>query len=83
MLSDILHGDRGVVEFALIEATTGEDLTGAGLRVRIRDAEGNVVAGERLVGQNDQNVRRLPFGTYTAELFLVNEEYFELVGDRV
>lgn len=83
LLSDLLHGDSGVVEFKLTDAETGEDLTGAGLRVRIRDAEGNIVAGDRLEGNNDQNVRRLPYGSYTAEVFLINEEYFELVDGIV
>lgn len=83
LLSDILHGESGVVEFTLTEATTGEDLSGAGLRVRIRDEEGNIIEGDRLVGNNNQNVRRLPFGTYTAELFLINDEYLEVVDGRL
>ncbi|EKU93536.1 C5a peptidase precursor [Alloiococcus otitis] len=74
LLSDILHGQGGVVEFKLTDARTGQDLTGMGLRVRIRDEEGNIVEGHRLQGLNKQNVRRLPYGAYTAEVFLMNDE---------
>lgn len=83
VLYDILHGEGGVVEFRLIDAADGEDLTAAGLRVRVRDAEGNIVVGERLDGNSDQNVQRLPYGTYTAEIFLINEEYLEVVDGDV
>lgn len=83
LLSDILHGQGGVVEFKLRDARTGQDLTGMGLRVRIRDEEGNIVEGHRLQGLNNQNVRRLPYGAYTAEVFLMNEEYLDLVNEPV
>ena len=83
LLSDILHGQAGVVEFKLRDARTGQDLTGMGLRVRIRDEEGNIVEGHRLQGLNNQNVRRLPYGAYTAEVFLMNEEYLDLVNEPV
>ncbi len=78
-LNELLIGMTGVVEFRLLDEKTGENYAKYGFRVLIRDEKGNIVETIEHAGKKN-HVLRLPFGTYTAETFLYDIEYLEVVG---
>ena len=78
-LNELLIGMTGVVEFRLLDEKTGENYAKYGFRVLIRDEAGNIVETIEHAGKKGSTLR-LPFGTYTAETFLYDIEYLEVVG---
>lgn len=78
-LNELLIGMTGVVKFRLLDEVTGENYAKYGFRVLIRDEAGNIVETIEHAGKKGSTLR-LPFGTYTAETFLYDIEYLEVVG---
>lgn len=78
-LNELLIGMTGVVNFRLLDEVTGENYAKYGFRVLIRDEAGNIVETIEHAGKKGSTLR-LPFGTYTAETFLYDIEYLEVVG---
>lgn len=78
-LNELLIGMTGVVKFRLLDEVTSENYAKYGFRVLIRDEAGNIVETIEHAGKKGSTLR-LPFGTYTAETFLYDIEYLEVVG---
>lgn len=78
-LNELLIGMTGVIKFRLLDEVTGENYAKYGFRVLIRDEAGNIVETIEHAGKKGSTLR-LPFGTYTAETFLYDIEYLEVVG---
>lgn len=78
-LNELLIGMTGVVKFRLLDEVTSENYAKYGFRVLIRDEAGNIVETIEHAGKKGSTLH-LPFGTYTAETFLYDIEYLEVVG---
>lgn len=74
-----LGNESGIVNIRLVDKETGTPLEGLGYRYMIRDSEGNLV---HEATQASEGLHTMPFGDYTVELLLLEEEYATLVGPR-
>lgn len=69
---------RGLVEVAIIDSETGEP-TSITHSFSVKDENGNIVTDLPRYGKS-KNIIKLPYGTYTFDLFLYDTERAELVG---
>lgn len=72
-----LGNDMGIVNIRLVDEQTGKALEGIAYRYTVRDSQGKLVNESTQVAEGSH---KMPFGDYTVELFLHDEEYARIVG---
>ncbi|MGT2828200.1 S8 family serine peptidase [Streptococcus hillyeri] len=75
----MIGNTSGVVNVRLMDNKLNMSLDMLGYRYSIKDEAGNVVTDSTSVGRN---LHILPFGTYTVELILFDEEYAKLLDNE-
>ncbi|MDO4814315.1 MAG: S8 family serine peptidase, partial [Gemella sp.] len=76
---EALGNEVGIVNFRLKDKETKKILEGVGFRYFIRDEQGNLVNEATMAGEGSH---KMPFGKYTIEMLLLDEEYARIVGEK-